>query len=75
MIGTSTMNPLASTVMTIRKGATSCFQAGFDQLRRDEQVKILSEIEFLSARSSVSIEMKNSTRESTEEKGYIRQSD
>ncbi len=75
MIGTSTMNPLASTLMTIRKGATGCFQAGFDQLRRDEQVKILTEIEFLSARSSVSIAMKNSAKDSSEGKGYIRQSD
>lgn len=46
---TGTVNALASTVLTIRNGSTSSFQAGFDQLAREEQIRILNDINFLSA--------------------------
>lgn len=50
----STMSPLASTVLMIRKCATASFQAGFELLAKDEQVKIINDLMLLSG-SDVSV--------------------
>lgn len=55
MIRCDSANPLAFTVRDIRKGAGASFQTGIEQLAKDEQVRILEEIQDLSKKTKTRI--------------------